>query len=745
MTRTSSTYGLFVVLALLGAVCIALAFFVQRNTTSISDALTAEVLQQQSDVAVLLHDYDRLIFALASEKNNEQKGAGVEIIAALIEAEQALEQMRFNYSFERLDGASTAHASVKPVLEDVRQWLIDGIPGVTLGKTQLITLATNRLVERQESLRFIAAETYTVANDLLNTQAGYLNRFGQSLIFLLAAFALLAGGIASLLTRQKDLQIQLAEDQRQHVQRINDFADAGADWFWELNRDLQLRWLSGQTLTAPSRYDNQGTSAQSDDSLPAYSHRIENQDWPFEALHRQVRFDDYEAHWVTRDGQRKIVAVSGLPLFDIGGRFSGYRGIGRDITAKKEIERNLEAANKGLLNAESKGRQQAEQALRDSEIFLRTSLNALPQRLAILDEEGIILETNTSWRQYAQGDESREFLPEGGGTGWHYQEVFTTKAEAERNAFEGVSELIDAVLDGRSDSLHTEVSIFNGAETDWLSVALAPFQSNGKRFFVLAIEEVTDRKRLEERDRQLRADLAHFSRLTTVGELATGLAHELNQPLTAISHNCDALLSGIQTGAPLDSHDIEAIHAIHSEAERAGAIIKGLRKMVRKETGGTAETDINQLVTDTMRLGIADAKRYGIEVTLNLANELPRVKIDAVQIQQVLVNLERNAVEAIKASDSPERQLIITTAYKHSGCVQVTIQDTGDGISEEMKPALFSPFVTTKIGGMGMGLSISRSIVESHRGQLWADFSLPGLTTFHFSLPVDLTVDSTNS
>ena len=144
---------------------------------------------------------------------------------------------------------------------------------------------------------------------------------------------------------------------------------------------------------------------------------------------------------------------------------------------------------------------------------------------------------------------------------------------------------------------------------------------------------------LEEEDRRLRADLAHFSRLTTVGELAAGLAHELNQPLTAISHNCDSLLSGVENNPALDDTDIEAIQDIHSEANRAGAIIKGLRNMVRKETGGVAETDINQLVTETIRLSMPDANQHKIDVQLDLASDLPRPVIDAVQIQQVLVNL----------------------------------------------------------------------------------------------------------
>lgn len=733
MNRLKSHYGLFVIFALLAAVAMGLAFFVQRNTTSISDALAAEVLEQQSDVAVLLHDYDRLIMALKTERLSEGVYTSEPVLDALVKTEQQLEEMRFNYSFERLDGASTAHAYVKPVLEDVRQWLIEGIPGTVSDRQRVIAVASARLLERHDRLRDITTDTYEVASELVNTQANYLTRFGKSLMFMLAAFAMLAAGIASLLTRQRDLQTRIAEDQRLHAQRIEDFADTGADWFWEMNKDLRVHWLSGRALSGPSAFIENKRGV--DGSLHAYE--IDQQNWPIDQLSRRTVFSSYEAQWVTRDGEVKTVAVSGKPLFNDSGAFEGYRGIGRDITARKKIEDELESANKSLIEAETKGRQQAEQALRDSEMFLRTSLNALPEMIAILNDRGLILEANTAWQTYAQLGEGVQTMPEGGGIGWHFEDIFSRKSSVERTALGEVSLLVNTVLQGSTEKLRTEVSIFSGVKTDWLAIALSPFYSNGNRYCVLAMEEVTDRKQLEEQDRQLRADLAHFSRLTTVGELATGLAHELNQPLTAISHNCDALLSGIEQNIPLDDSDVEAIHAIHSEADRAGAIIKGLRKMVRKETGGTAKTDINKLVAETIRLGMPDAKRHGINVKLNLASNLPRPEIDAVQIQQVLVNLERNGVDAIKSSDPRTREMVISTAEIDNGVIRVTVRDSGGGLAKEAEECLFNPFLTTKKEGMGMGLSISRSIVESHGGQLWVDLTDLDMTTFHFTLPVN--------
>ena len=753
MRPIKSRQSLFIIFVLLGSVFLGLTLFVQRNTTSISDALAAETLEQQSDVAVLLHEYDQLILALESERLSKGTVISEPVMNVVARTEHQLEQMRSTYSFERLDGASTAHAYAKPVLEDIREWLTEGIPGVEPDRQKIISIASARATERHDRLRVIAAETYEVASKLVNAQASYLTRFGTSLVFLLSAFVLLAAGIASLLTRQRDLQARLADDERQHVQRIRDFADNGADWFWEMNRELRLRWLSGRTLSAPSEPDltasvNQRAS-QKEGSLPEFVHEIDHRDWPVEQLHMRADFKNYEVQWLNTDNETRMVAVSGKPLFNANGEFEGYRGIGRDITARKNMERRLQEANKGLIEAEIKGRHQAEQALRDSEMFLRTSLNALPQKLAILNFYGLIIEANTAWHDYARlvldsdhtGSEPNDndlIVPESGGISWHYREIFSRIVSSEDPSFKKVTDLIDAVLHGYSDSSRTEISIVKGEETEWLVITFSAFYTNGNRYCVLAMEDVTDRKLLEEEDRRLRANLAHFSRLTTVGELAAGLAHELNQPLTAISHNCDSLLSGVENNLALDDMDIEAIQDIHSEANRAGAIIKGLRKMVRKETGGVVETDINQLVTETIRLSMPDANQHKINVQLELASDLPRPVIDAVQIQQVLVNLERNAVDAIKASSPAVRKMVISTCELDSGLVRVSVQDSGGGLSAEVKKDMFSPFLTTKKDGMGMGLAISRSIVESHGGQLWVDFTDPSVTTFSFTLPVDI-------
>jgi len=722
------TFGILVVLA---SVCVVMALYVHRNITANSDEFAAEVVQQQADVAALLHEYDRLTLAVETERLSKGEQVEETIETALTRTEVQLDAMRINYSFEPLDGAAEAHANVKPVLEDVRQWLTSGIPGVDKSREDVVSMISRRIAAPGDKLLLISTETDNVARQLVSNQTSYLTRFGKPLIFLLSAFAMFAAGIASLLARQRDLQYQIADERQVHAQRIKDFADSGADWFWEMNSDMRVRWLTGRLLSGRAR-----PISKVGNSLPLFEHEVNDNDWPIQQLKQRAGFNDFETQWTTHDGAVKTLSVSGNPLFNSSGEFEGYRGVARDITSWKHMENKLELAYGDLIEAEARGRQQAEQALRDSEMFLRTSLDALPENLAILNQNGSVLEANTAWRKYVtEGTTSKNEL-QTGGIGWYFSDIFSRKEKAERIALEDVSSLINDVLNGISEASRTEIRFLVDDKTVWLAVAASAFQSNGNRYCVLVMEEVTDRKLLEEEDRQLRAELAHVSRLTTVGELATGLAHELNQPLAAISLNCDALISDLKEKNSFEKIDVEAINDIHNEANRAGAIIKGLRMMVRKETGSAIAVDVNQLVRETVRLSVADANQHGISVRLNLADQLPRPLIATVQIQQVLVNLERNGVDAIRVNNPEKREIVISTTTLDTGFIRITVQDSGGGIADDVKKSLFDPFSTTKKDGMGMGLSISRSIVESHRGQLWLDFSDPSMTTFHFTLPV---------
>lgn len=722
------TVAIFLLVVSVG---IALALFVQRATTQIKEALAEEVLQQQHDVANLLHEYAGVMLALEREQRNVNRETRDSVELALDNAQSQLQKMRFQYSFERLDGAATAHAYVKPVLEDVEQWLAWGLPGYSAIDPVVLKMAAQRLADRYDQLRLIASETDRVATTLVSAQTDNLDRFRESLIYLLGMFALLALGIAALLMRQRNLQTRLREDQENFAQRIADFADIGADWFWEMTADLKLSVLSGLALKADNQMQTDHSFDNEQDSIfTSYNNKVADVHWPTDRLHARQEFTEFESNWTAAKGDRRVIAMSGKPLFDPDGRFAGYRGIGRDVTERRDIEIELDAVYQELIQSQTIGRRQAEEALRDSEQFLSISLDAMAPNIAILDEEGFIKVTNQAWKEYC-GDSVAE-----GGVGGHYLDAFVARAGSELRSFSTASRYIDDVLSGIRASLHYEFPCQLPDELRWMVINLTTFESNGLKYAVLVYEDITDRRNLEDQDRKLRADLAHVARLTTAGEMATVLAHELNQPLTAISHNSDALLSTLLGNEDTNSEVMETVSDIYEQSQRAGGIIHSMRQMVRKDTHTTSSIDINQLVIDTVRLTHPEAREHNVEVRLQLAENLPNLLIDAVQIQQVLVNLERNGVEAIRNHGSELRELFITTGQDDNDFIKVTVQDTGPGISLDVERNLFKSFQTTKVDGMGMGLSISRSIVEAHGGRLWLDGPENGMTTFHFTLPV---------
>ena len=719
------TVIIFLIVVVVG---IALALFVQRATTQIQEALAEEVLQQQHDVANLLHEYVGVMLALEREQRQANEASRSEVELALDDAQLQLQKMRFQYSFERLDGAATAHAHVKPILEDVEQWLAWGLPGFTARDSVVLEMASQRMADRYGQLRRIAFETDSVATTLISAQSAYLERFRGSLISLLGLFALLALGIAALLIRQRNLQARLRKDQESYAQRIADFADIGADWFWEMTDSLRLKVLSGRALKPRGQDKAADVGEEANAGFNSFGNKMADVHWPTESLDAREEFSEFESDWITDDGDRRVISLSGRPLTGTDGAFMGYRGVARDVTKRRNIELELEAVYQKLIKAQTIGREQAEEALRDSEQFLRISLDSMAANIAILDESGWVKVSNQAWKSYC-GVNARY------GTGVHYLDAFNARPAAEQSSFQAAARDIDEVLSGHRSSLHLEFSCQLPDQMRWLVIHLTTFESNALQFAVLVYEDITDIRKLEEQDRKLRADLAHVARLTTAGEMATVLAHELNQPLTAISHNSDALLSSLLIECDLSEDVMATVSDIYEQSQRAGGIIQSIRQMVRKDTQSTSSVNINSLVEETVRLTNPEAREHNVNVRLQLADDLPNLRINAVQIQQVLVNLERNGVEAIRHHGSEERDLYITTSQSDDGFIRVTVQDTGPGVTVE-RSDLFKSFRTTKPDGMGMGLSISQSIVEAHGGRLWLDESPLDMTTFHFTLPV---------
>lgn len=247
--------------------------------------------------------------------------------------------------------------------------------------------------------------------------------------------------------------------------------------------------------------------------------------------------------------------------------------------------------------------------------------------------------------------------------------------------------------------------------------------------------EMVEREQVEQQAQQLRDELAHVSRLSTLGELASGLAHELNQPLTAIVAHVESSLAALQAAGFQDDEIYDDLRISVVQARRAAEIIKRLRSLVGKHRPHRELVDVCRLVNEIVDLLAIDAKTLGIDVAVEHTVRLPPVIVDRIQIQQVLLNLIRNALEAMSAPQSESRVVHIVTRGDIEGAPIVQVIDHGPVVSAEHLAKMFRPFFTTKPKGLGLGLSISRSIVEDHGGKLTAQINPEGGLTMTFHLP----------
>jgi C4-dicarboxylate-specific signal transduction histidine kinase len=258
---------------------------------------------------------------------------------------------------------------------------------------------------------------------------------------------------------------------------------------------------------------------------------------------------------------------------------------------------------------------------------------------------------------------------------------------------------------------------------------------------IVTFQDITEQKREQQQAEQRQAELLHVSRLGTLGEMASGFAHELNQPLSAIMSYASASLRSVQMGQFDVSRLTTNLGHIVAQSGRAGEIIRRVRAFAQRRPLRVGPLDVNSTVREAVGLLGTDVRHKGVELTLDLAADLPSVLGDSIQIEQVLLNLMRNAVEAMEAVAPQQRRLLLRTFSQSHDTVAVVVSDTGPGMSEEMMARAFDAFFTTKEKGLGIGLSISRSIIESHRGQFWVTSGPDGGCTFTFTLPAAAPAD----
>ena len=252
---------------------------------------------------------------------------------------------------------------------------------------------------------------------------------------------------------------------------------------------------------------------------------------------------------------------------------------------------------------------------------------------------------------------------------------------------------------------------------------------------VTVAHDITDRVRAEEEVRHRREELAHVTRLATMGEMATGLAHELNQPLSAILYFARGCRRRLQAGGCATEATLEVTEKIAAQAERAAAFVGRIRAFVRKAELRLAPVDLNQVVREAAGFAAHEAREQGVLIDFRLARSLPLVSVDMIQVEQVVLNVIRNGIEAVQGN-GPDRRRVTVKTSRAADTVVCDIADTGCGYSEQVADQLFDAFFTTKPGGLGMGLAISRSIIEAHGGRMWATPNPDGGATFRFTLPV---------
>lgn len=365
----------------------------------------------------------------------------------------------------------------------------------------------------------------------------------------------------------------------------------------------------------------------------------------------------------------------------------------------------------------------AEDALRQSESRFRTLAETVPVAIAITCGPRVVYVNSTA--AAISGYPREELLQLS--SYWDlvhpdFRDLLQARAAARRR--------------GESLPSRYELKVLNkdGAER-WIELSAASFEYDGDPATLATGVDITDRKQAEEAVRRHQEELARVGRVSLVGEMASGLAHELAQPLSAILYYARGCTARLNVGSWGASDAIAALGKIATQAERAGEFIRRLKAFIRKAEPHRAVSEINAVVHEAVSFAAPEARHGRIPLELELAADLPRVVVDPIQIEQVILNLVRNGIEAMDRTPADERRLMIKTSAGPNNTVCVSVRDAGRGLTPEIAAQAFDPFFTTKPGGTGLGLSISRSIIEAHEGELWLRPDPYHGSTFGFTLP----------
>jgi PAS domain S-box-containing protein len=388
-----------------------------------------------------------------------------------------------------------------------------------------------------------------------------------------------------------------------------------------------------------------------------------------------------------------------------------------------ERTRELTALNQEL-SKENTERRRAQQALRESEQRWRAVFDNSAAGITLTDSAGRFLAANSAYQKMVGYSEEE----------LRHLSFLDITHDDYRHAN---SQLTTELLEGKREYFKMEKRYrCKDGSLIWvrIHVSLVATTQSTPRLLLAIEEDITERKLAEETLRQTQAELAHVNRVTTLGEMTALIAHEINQPLAAITNNASASLRWLAANNLEEAR--KSAELVRTDGHRAGQIIQRIRSFAKKAPPQKDWINTNQTIDDVIALARSEMERNGIALEMQLSDAVqPLVFADRVQLQQVILNLAMNAAEAMSEQGEDPRQLVIRTDTDTSGAIVVSLRDSGPGLSPENLDRLFRPFYTTKPQGMGMGLAICRSIIEAHGGRLWATPNEERGATFQFTLP----------
>jgi two-component system sensor kinase FixL len=362
----------------------------------------------------------------------------------------------------------------------------------------------------------------------------------------------------------------------------------------------------------------------------------------------------------------------------------------------------------------------------EAEAHLRSILATVPDAMVVIDESGSILSFSAAAEKMFGYGESEV-------VGKNVKVLMPSPDRERHDQY-----LVNYLTTGKRKIIgigRVTTALHRDGSTFPIELAVGEAWLGERRIFTGFIRDLTERQQTLLRLQDLQSELAHVGRVSEMGTLASSLAHELNQPLTAVASYCESARDLLDHDPDAETLAMvrEALDEAAQQAVRAGQIVRRLRDfMSTGETERQVES-LQRLINEANALALVGSREHGIDVQLQLDPDADKVLVDRIQIQQVLVNLIRNAIDAMM--DTRMRCLSLRTTRGRDDLVEVTIEDTGSGISDSVAAHLFQPFVTSKQNGMGIGLSICRTIIEAHGGRIWFDRRKNGGTAFHFTVP----------